>query len=427
MRRSTAWGRLPPRGHPLYASQQARLACSLYSLDLARYSKFVSNPGSLEKGAARPWSHHIPVLDGIRAIAVSMVLLLHVSYGVIKGGFLGVDLFFVLSGYLITLLLLREFRESGNIRFDLFYLRRAYRLLPPILLLLITVALLRFLLPDMFPSELSWWFSSIAVLFFFANFMFYHMDALEHTWSLSLEEQFYFLWPMTLFWILKLRRSLLFCLAFPSALVVFCVVLRAWLESIGGGGIILYTFLFTRMDSLLLGAIAAIAGEASHFRSWCAGLVRFRVAEGLMLALAVLLLLCDQESRYLYYGGFTLISFSFTVLLLALVHQNRETLLRNVLQSPTVAWLGKRSYGIYLYHFPIIPMFEFLRVKQSILNFILVSLLRLAVPIILADLSYRFVELPFLRRKVLFKWNIRKTEPKAGPPVTSLKPPGSAR
>jgi peptidoglycan/LPS O-acetylase OafA/YrhL len=378
--------------------------------------------GSSADNLGRP-SRHVPALDGIRAVAVLAVMLLHLSYGYVPGGFLGVDLFFVLSGYLITRLLLNEFDQSGGIRFDLFYLRRVYRLVPPIVLLLLLVLLMRVFVPDVLPSSFSWCFSSLAVLFFFANFLFPNLGALTHTWSLSVEEQFYFLWPGALFLILKSTRRLGMRLVFPLVLVIACAVLRACLESRGSDGIVLYTFLFTRMDSLLLGAVAAMVGETPKALRIVGWLNRHRAAEMILLGLIVFLIFCEQDAPFLYYGGFTVIAFFFAVLLLAVVHQDRVTALMAVLQSQAVVWIGKRSYGIYLYHYPIFPLLELFRVKHSVLNFVLVSLARLIIPILAAGLSYRYVELPFLRKKVLFKWNIRKAaaEPDAATVLKDAK------
>jgi peptidoglycan/LPS O-acetylase OafA/YrhL len=132
----------------------------------------------------------IPQLDGIRCIAILAVMVFHASYGHFSGGFLGVDLFFVLSGYLITRLLWEEFQVTSTIHLKLFYAKRALRLLPA---LIVALALAGLLWPN---NDLTaWGIASTASLFYFANLVRADMGCLAHTWSLSIEEHFYLLWP----------------------------------------------------------------------------------------------------------------------------------------------------------------------------------------------------------------------------------------
>jgi peptidoglycan/LPS O-acetylase OafA/YrhL len=357
-------------------------------------------------------TNHLYVLDGLRALAVAVVMLRHFSVSHFFGGFLGVDLFFVLSGFLITRLLTQEFEASGSIRFDLFYLRRVCRLLPAIIVLLIFVTTLRALMPATFGTTLSWWFSDLAVLFSFANFFSTPLEALGHTWSLSVEEQFYFLWPMTLLVILRRCRTLRGGIAVTLALALSGATVRAWLQSRGGLGIDLYCFLFARMDCLLIGAALALAEGLPNFAGLCARACRLRPGEiAMVVFILIVVLMKDRQMFLMYYGGWTLIALLFAVLVAATVYDPRPTLLKRLLESHPLVWLGRRSYGIYLYHLPIFYLVTPLHVKYpGFASQAAYIGLGLTVPVILAALSYHYVELPFLKRKVHLKWNFPKQE-----------------
>jgi len=157
-----------------------------------------------------------PALDGVRALAVTAVVLFHAGVSVLPGGFLGVDAFFVLSGYLITSLLLAEYAKRGRISLPAFWARRARRLLPALLLLLIVVALVgRYVLPDTEIGLLRG--DAIATLAYVANWRMIYRGAdyfaqnaapslLQHTWSLGIEEQFYWLWPLLVLVLVRWRR-----------------------------------------------------------------------------------------------------------------------------------------------------------------------------------------------------------------------------
>ncbi len=355
---------------------------------------------------------HLYVLDGLRAVAVGVVMLRHYGFSHFYGGFLGVDLFFVLSGFLITRLLAMEFEASASIRFDLFYLRRACRLLPATIVLLIFVTILRALLPSIFATKLSWWFSDLSVLFFFANFFSTPLEALGHTWSLSVEEQFYFLWPMALLVILRRCRTIAARLAITLALALSGAALRAWLQGSGAFGVDIYTFLFARMDSLLIGAALALAMELPSFAGACARACRFFPAEiAMAIFLVAVVLMKPSHMVFMFYGGMTLVALLGAVLVAAVINDPRPTLLKRLLESHPLVWLGRRSYGIYLYHLPVFYLVTPLHVKYTgPVSQVAYLGLGLSMPVILAALSYHYVELPFLKRKVELKWNFPKHE-----------------
>jgi peptidoglycan/LPS O-acetylase OafA/YrhL len=339
-----------------------------------------------------------------------MVMLRHYGMTHFYGGFLGVDLFFVLSGFLITRLLLAEFEASSHIRFDLFYLRRACRLLPAIIVLLTLVGILRVLMPVAFHTQVSYWFSVLAVLFFFANVA--ELGNIGHTWSLSVEEQFYFLWPMTLLVLLRRCRSTGARIAVVSVLVLAAAVLRAWLQSHGGLGINVYCNLFTRMDSLLIGTMVALAEGLAGFPEAVVRFCRYRPAEiAMAIFLLAVFLIKDQGMPYMFAGGLTIFALIAATLITCLIYEDRPTPLKRFLEWHPMVWLGRRSYGIYLYHLPVFymlqPMHEKFRSQFDQFGYLALGF---GLPVVLAALSYHYVEMPFLKRKVHLKWNFSKPE-----------------
>src|SRR3954469_19950995 len=223
---------------------------------------------------------HLPALDGVRGVAVAGVLAFHGGVAALRGGFLGVDAFFVLSGYLITALLLGEERATGRIRLTGFWARRARRLLPALLVLLAAVlAVSRFLLPpDELPALRG---DALAALLYVANWRLLHRGGgyfaetaapspLQHTWSLAIEEQFYLVWPLLLVALLGLvrgrdprtRRAVVLgtCLAGAAASVATTVLLRGHVDPDR-----LYYGTDTRAAALLVGAglAALLSGGAA--------------------------------------------------------------------------------------------------------------------------------------------------------------------
>ncbi len=355
--------------------------------------------------------HRLYALDGLRAVAVTGVILRHYAQSHCYGGLLGVDLLFVLSGYLITRLLVQEFEASGSIRFDLFYLRRACRLLPAVLLMLTVVTSLRMLMHVTFASPYSWWFSDLAMLFFIANY--FMLEALGPTWSLSVEEQFYFLWPMALLTLLRRCHLIGTRIAIAGVLALAGTALRAWMNHHPIPGLDVYFFLFTRIDTLLIGAMLALAEGLPGFSAAWTRICQFRPAEmAMVIFVAAVLLLKDGTMHVMFDGGWTLMAIVFAVLIGSSIYEPRRTLLKRFLEWHPVVWVGRRSYGIYLYYMPVFVFLKPMYAKYpSFAGQVAHVCLGLILPVVLAAISYRYVELPFLKRKVHLKWNFVKPEP----------------
>ncbi len=359
------------------------------------------------KGHERLKRHYLPVLDGLRAVAIASVLLFHATYGRLSGGLLGVDLFFVLSGYLITRLLLQEFQDTGRIRIGFFYARRALRLYPALLCAVLVTGLFWWL-PSVGHST-SYLKASSAALFYFGNFVRQHIGALGHTWSLAIEEQFYLLWP---FLLVALMRQIS-----THALLAACIVLVAtssllrmllYIE-MPSDPLDLYAFTPTRIDSLFLGAIGGVLTQTSptvvRFEE-IAG--RFRFAEFSMIALVVLTCTVKYPAPWLFLWGYTVIGAICLLLTVSVAAVTDRTLLLRLLSNRRVVWVGRRSYGLYLYHYPVFALIEPFRQPGSKPNAVIVSIFRLFAVFVIAELSYRYIELPWLRKKEKFRVNEKR-------------------
>jgi peptidoglycan/LPS O-acetylase OafA/YrhL len=343
---------------------------------------------------------HIAALDGIRALAVGGVLLYHGGVTWVPGGFLGVDVFFVLSGFLITSLLLAETRASGGaIDLKRFWIRRARRLLPAAFLLIaVCVVVAVAFLPDGDRTRDD----ALASLVYLNNWHQVGIDAsyfeafgrpslLQHLWSLSVEEQFYLVWPLLLG--LLLRRGRAVAAAVTAAGVVGSVVAMALLFHPGTDPTRVYFGTDTHAFGLLLGALLAFAWPLGGFRREPRPGARRLLDAGAVLGLAGILALMATVHDFdplTYRGGIALASLA-TVLLIAAASHPACGVAR-VLGTPVLRWIGERSYGIYLWHWPVMALTRpGIDVHWSL--WLLVPA-QIAGTVLIAAASYRFVEQP---------------------------------
>ncbi len=366
----------------------------------------------------RPPMPYLPGLDGLRALAVTAVVLYHLDLPWIPGGFLGVDVFFVLSGFLITTLVLEEVERTGRLSYRRFYLRRARRLLPALGLLLLTVsaASLLFLREEL--SELRG--DVVAALLYVSNWWYIVADQsyfeftgrpplLQHLWSLAVEEQFYLVWPAVVVVAMatgrrRVRRVAL-VLAIASTVWMALLSLRSGFPVPNDPSRVYYGT-DTHAMGLLVGA--ALATVWAPWRRWSPGaswLSRTRIPQpsaavvidvaGVLGLLGVgwFFLRVGEFSDFLYRGGFLVLAV-LTVLGLAAL-ANPAGVLGQIMAVQPLRYIGERSYGIYLWHWPVFmvtrPGFE--------LPFdgIPSVLLRVGITLLLAEASYRFVEMPIRR------------------------------
>jgi peptidoglycan/LPS O-acetylase OafA/YrhL len=345
-------------------------------------------------------SPYLPGLDGIRAIAVLAVMAYHLDSGWAPGGLLGVQVFFVLSGYLITDLLVAEYRRHQGIGLKQFWIRRARRLLPALFVMLfVTVgwatlfdrsqlAALRSDLPSGILYVSNWWFIFHHVSYF-AKFG--PPSPLGHLWSLSIEEQFYLVWPLLVLagmrWVHSRRTLILLTLS----LAVISAVEMGVLYTPGGDPTRVYDGTDTRAFALLIGA--ALALWLPRHRPFApvtdnARRVLNSVGSVSLVGIFVMFWLTNQYESFLYEGGMVLLAVLTALVIGVTVHPGSQ--LRTVLGWEPLRWVGERSYAIYLWHYPVIILTTPLNAPPNAVR----ALFQIAATFLIASLSWRYVEQP---------------------------------
>ncbi|HEY4397825.1 MAG TPA: acyltransferase family protein [Acidimicrobiia bacterium] len=348
---------------------------------------------------------YIPALDGVRALAVAAVLVYHGDLGWFSGGFLGVDVFFVLSGYLITSVLLGAWRRNGgSLGLGRFYLHRARRLLPALLVMItVTCAYVVVFLPN----EASKLRGGVVASFGYVTnwyLIFHHQSyfssigrppMLQHLWSLAIEEQFYLLWPLLLGLALRFWRPSRVKLAVTILAVAGAsAVLMALLYRAGGDPSRVYYGTDTHSSGLLIGAGMAVLLPPWQLRGRL-GRRAPMALDAIGLAGVLVLLWCfvnvSEFDSSLYRGGYLVFACVAAAVILVAVHP-ATTVTAGLLGTSPMVWIGKRSYGIYLWHWPV-----FLVTRPGLdvpLTGIPLFVLRVGITVGLAAASYRFVEVP---------------------------------
>jgi peptidoglycan/LPS O-acetylase OafA/YrhL len=345
-------------------------------------------------------SPYLPGLDGIRAISVLAVMAYHLDSGWAPGGLLGVQVFFVLSGYLITDLLVAEYRRHQGIGLKQFWIRRARRLLPALFVMLfVTVgwatlfdrsqlAALRSDLPSGILYVSNWWFIFHHVSYF-AKFG--PPSPLGHLWSLSIEEQFYLVWPLLVLagmrWVHSRRTLILLTLS----LAVISAVEMGVLYTPGGDPTRVYDGTDTRAFALLIGA--ALALWLPRHRPFApvtdnARRVLNSVGSVSLVGIFVMFWLTNQYESFLYEGGMVLLAVLTALVIGVTVHPGSQ--LRTVLGWEPLRWVGERSYAIYLWHYPVIILTTPLNAPPNAVR----ALFQIAATFLIASLSWRYVEQP---------------------------------
>jgi peptidoglycan/LPS O-acetylase OafA/YrhL len=357
--------------------------------------------------------------------------------GWLPGGFLGVDVFFVLSGYLISSLLLREFSRRGRIDLGRFYLGRARRLLPALLLVLLGTSVLALTVArdaaERFRADAlaslgyvtNWWYVGHSQSYFESVG---RAPLLQHLWSLAVEEQFYLLWPLVLWVVLhRFGRRGLGVVAVGGALastVLMAALAVAHDLPASGDASRLYFGTDTHGAALLVGAALATVWRPDAFTLSVPRSVG-RVLSGALLGSSAALLACfvrlDPSSGFLYRGGFLLVALLSAVVIATASHP--ATVASGMLSGRVLRWTGERSYGIYLWHWPI-----FLVTRPGIdvpYSGATALALSFGLTFALAELSYRFVELPVRRGAVAHAWRAAREQGR-GALVRRVAVPGVA-
>jgi peptidoglycan/LPS O-acetylase OafA/YrhL len=362
----------------------------------------------LKAGPSLPYR---PGLDGLRGIAVVGVLFFHLEFPWALGGYLGVESFIVISGYLITSLLLEDYYTNGKLDLGRFWLRRIRRLWPALWLLLIGVLTLGFTIA---PQSLNRLREDVpAAVFYFTNWLYILREIpyferfaspplLQHLWSLAIEEQFYLFWPLLLWASLRLwkvgrgRFPSKSWLLFPS---VFAALSAGWMTYImvtSGDTARAYYGTDTRAFGFLLGAVLAVLWPLSRPRILSRSGKMAAVIGGGLSAVGLLWLYTSAHEfiPWLYPWGFFATDL-FTGLLIAAVISNEQGWGR-VLGNPLLRWIGTRSYAIYLWHWPLIALYR--PGAECRWPWVVCAFGHLVLTLLMAEWSYQVVENPIRRR-----------------------------
>ena len=366
---------------------------------------------------------YITGLDGIRAIAVIMVLAYHLKLALFKSGFLGVTVFFVLSGYLITGILISEVEEEGTIDLKNFWLRRIRRLVPAVMSMAVVIIFVSAVVnriiftkgcKDFLASVLgfnNWWQIFNKISYFEAAGV---PSPFTHCWSLAIETQFYLIYPLILLGIYKLvksrgegraNRGLLFA-GVTLLLALISVILMIVLFDPQQDASRVYYGTDTRAFSLLFGALLAILWEYRMVPRRLSASVNMVLGSVSFAVLLVMTIAINGSSNFWYRGG----QFFGTILTVLMVYavSGRKTWLSRFLSNPVLKWMGDRSYSIYLWHYPII-----LLISKGIKASWWITLIEIVLSVVLAELSYRFIETP-IRHGIIGEYlNILRSRPKS--------------
>lgn len=366
---------------------------------------------------------YIKGLDGIRAIAVIMVLAYHLKLALFKSGFLGVTVFFVLSGYLITGILISEVEEEGTIDLKNFWLRRIRRLVPAVMSMAVVIIFVSAVVnriiftkgcKDFLASVLgfnNWWQIFNKISYFEAAGV---PSPFTHCWSLAIETQFYLIYPLILLGIYKLvksrgegraNRGLLFA-GVTLLLALISVILMIVLFDPQQDASRVYYGTDTRAFSPLFGALLAILWEYRMVPRRLSASVNMVLGSVSFAVLLVMTIAINGSSNFWYRGG----QFFGTILTVLMVYavSGRKTWLSRFLSNPVLKWMGDRSYSIYLWHYPII-----LLISKGIKASWWITLIEIVLSVVLSELSYRFIETP-IRHGIIGEYlNILRSRPKS--------------
>ena len=368
---------------------------------------------------------YIPAIDGLRAIAVIAVILYHLGISWIPGGFLGVDLFFVISGYVITRLLLDSIQERGGLDLRSFYMARIRRLLPPLVFMIVVTSIVvgiwapdttkKFLTDAPFSlfGGMNWWLVFNQQDYFESSG---RPPLLQHTWSLAVEAQFYLLWPLILLVVLKYLGKRLISVAalIIAALSGITLMLVSLQIDASNTSKVSHVYFGTDTHSigLFLGAALAVSWIPQNFNLQVSRRAQdFIDGIGVFGFIGILatFALIDESKPTLYRIAFPLAGIFGTAILISIVHPASR--FAPLLRNKVLLWIGERSYAIYLWHWVI---FQISRPQVDLdgENWALFSL-RILLVLAMADISLRLVELPIRSGAVAYWFGGMKYRTKA--------------
>jgi peptidoglycan/LPS O-acetylase OafA/YrhL len=338
-------------------------------------------------------------LDGMRGFAILLVLFYHLGLPWCRGGFVGVDVFFVLSGFLISSLLLREFDETGQLVIKRFYLRRAMRLFPALGLVLVSLMVIGFAIFNR--AQIVYCLQDVIIAIIYMTnwarvFNFHTFSMIGHCWSLSIEEQFYLIWPVLFFGLLRRqpKRRLL-----AKGILALGLILWGIRMLLALNGVYLYSLFHNsilRADALLAGCALAVVSSSPPLGNEFHTPLRKLLTYLAPLALAAIcfeacLTVNSAPPYYLWGQGLVEIA---SVLLIQDLLGNPGSFIRWIFTRRWLVWIGSISYGLYLWHYPIFMIMQVRGVQV-----LWIRILGTALAFLAAALSYRWLEAPILRRR----------------------------
>lgn len=344
---------------------------------------------------------YVPALDGLRGIAILVVMAFNGHLLGMQGGFVGVDIFFVLSGFLITSILIQGRDRSSGMGLKNFYFRRALRLLPALFaLMLFCVVFALIFQPEKASNTLK---GVLYTLFYVANWaqsppMEPGIGPLSHAWSLSVEEQFYIVWPLVLLVLMRIKSKGV-VLTILLSLITASVAISVWLWQAQVPFLRMYFGSDTRAHELLIGCVAAILLFWGAFQNTNRLKIAFHLLSGIsIVGILLSLFLIRHNTAFVYNGGFALVCIGTAALIIDIVVFPSK-LSRSFEFAPLV-WIGKISYGLYLWHYPIFEASR--RLFDGRIPPILYQVIGVLTTILVATASYYLLEKPFLRLRRRF-------------------------
>ncbi len=343
--------------------------------------------------------HYYASLDGMRAVSILAVLLFHSSSSWLEGGFLGVEVFFVISGFIITTLLLEEYNASSRLNFGSFYKRRLRRLLPD---MLITIFITMSAVIAVFPQEIKKSFEDIIPSLTYTLNWFYiynersYFEAIgrprlfEHLWSLSVEFQYYLVWPLICLFLFRIRRRTAILMTLSVALVSTCLMAFLFNPDIDTSRI--YFGTDTRASGLLIGSALALAfpklkESGFNLNKFITGSVSILALVGIVICFIKF----EQDSDLLYRGGFALVAV-LSAVCIGISIMNEHSVTARLLGSKIMSEIGLRAYNIYIWHWPIFNL------TQPYVDIQLegwqLFIFRICLTGSLSEITYRFIDIP---------------------------------
>ena len=360
-------------------------------------------------------SKYLPSIDSLRALAVLAVIIYHVDVNYLPGGFLGVDLFFVLSGYLISSLIIKEYKKTGSLNLYNFYIRRARRLLPAVYFMITVVLVVMVMFNGVLlkKSHLdaifgyiyssNWWYIFHKLDYFDS---FGSQSPFKHLWSLAIEEQFYMIFPLLFLLVngkkktkdgsYKLNRNFLYIILGVILVSLIAHIILFDINNISR----IYFGTDTRAFSLLVGVVGAILYPMDKLNTKITpqeNLVYSVVSLISIAALITIMIYTSEYNTWLYRGGFLLVAILGIIIIISSGKQH--TVMAKLLSFKPVVFIGKISYSLYLWHFPVLVLTT--PVSEIGKPNIFFVVLRVILTFILAIISYALVETPI--RKLGFK------------------------